>query len=89
MEIALAEKQPEVARTWLEMLRVIEGGNPDLIHWEMRIEGPGEMLKRLKDLGESSPRKKVRDARDNIRDYHLLFAAGVRKTRSSGDLQLS
>lgn len=53
MDIALEDKQPEAARTWLEMWRQIEEDNPELFHWEMRIEGPGQILKRLKNMGES------------------------------------
>lgn len=58
MDIAIGNNQAEVARTWLEMWRQIEEGNPELIHWEMRIEGSGQLLQGLKKLADRSRSKR-------------------------------
>jgi len=49
MEISLADRQPEEARTWLEMWQQIDDDDPEIVQWEMRINGPN-MLKRLQKL---------------------------------------
>jgi len=49
MDMALAEKQTEAARSWLEMWRQVEPDNPEVHEWKVRIEGPG-LLKGLQNL---------------------------------------
>lgn len=50
MDIALAEGQPEAARTWLGMWQQIDEDNPEIAEWEMRIDGPGQLLAGLQKL---------------------------------------
>ena len=60
MEIALADSRPEEARTWLEMWRQIDGDDPELIEWDIRINGPN-LLKGLQGLlGRSRGKKSNR-----------------------------
>jgi tetratricopeptide (TPR) repeat protein len=49
MDMALAEKQTEAARSWLEMWRQVEPDNPEVHEWKVRIDGPG-LLKGLQNL---------------------------------------
>lgn len=58
MAIALADGRPDAARTWLEMWRQIEDDNPELIEWQLRIEGPGQLLQGLQNLMGRSRGKK-------------------------------
>lgn len=39
MDIALAEDNKDVARSWLDLWQQVEGDNPDLFQWRMHIEG--------------------------------------------------
>lgn len=50
MDIALANNQPESARTWLEMWQQIDEDNPDIAEWEMRLDGPNQLLAELQKL---------------------------------------
>lgn len=56
MEIALADKQTEEARSWLNMWQEFEPDNPQVQEWKVRIGGPGflEGLQNL--LGRSRDR---------------------------------
>ena len=58
MDLALADGQSEAARAWLEMWRQMEDDNPELIQWQLRIEGPGQLLQGLQGLIGRSRRKK-------------------------------
>jgi tetratricopeptide (TPR) repeat protein len=49
MDMALAEKQTEAARSWLEMWRQVEPDNPEVHEWKVRIDGPG-LLNGLQNL---------------------------------------
>ncbi len=49
MEISLAKKSNEGARMWLEMWQQIEPDNPELLEWEIRINGPN-LLQKLQNL---------------------------------------
>ncbi len=50
MDISLAEDRKESARSWLEMWRQMEDDNPELMQWQMRIDGPDGLLKKLKNM---------------------------------------
>ena len=50
MDIALADSRPDAASSWLEMWRQTEDDNPELLEWQMRIDGPGKMAKELQNL---------------------------------------
>jgi len=50
IDIALANDQPESARAWLGMWRQIDEDNPEIAEWEMRIDGPGQLLAGLQKL---------------------------------------
>lgn len=50
MDIALAEGQPETARTWLAMWQQVDEDNPEIAEWEMRVDGPGQLLAGLQKL---------------------------------------
>lgn len=50
MDLALAEKQVEGARAWLEMWQQMEEDNPELLQWQMRIDGPDNLLGSLQKL---------------------------------------
>ena len=50
IELALADGNPDSARSWLEMWRQIEEDNPELIEWKIRIDGPSNLLKALTSL---------------------------------------
>jgi tetratricopeptide (TPR) repeat protein len=64
MDIALADNRPEAARRWLEIWEQVDEGNPEIIQWRMRIDGPELLLKELKERffarlpGKGSGRKK-------------------------------
>ncbi len=60
MDIALAADQIEGARTWLQLWRQVEEGNPELLEWQIRIEGPKAMLDNLEKLMGRAPQKKWR-----------------------------
>lgn len=47
MELALADDMPEAARKWLDMWKNIEEDAPEILEWEMRIDGPHKMMKGL------------------------------------------
>lgn len=59
-EMALADNQAEGARTWLEMWRQIEEDNPELLQWQMRIDGPDKLLGDLQKLLGRSQKKRGR-----------------------------
>ena len=50
MDISLANDQPEIARSWLEMWRALESDNPELIQWMVRIEGPQSIQDQVRRL---------------------------------------
>ncbi len=60
MDLALADKQIEGARSWLEMWRQIEEDNPELLQWQMRIDGPDKLLADLQKLVGRSRKKRGR-----------------------------
>lgn len=60
MDLALADNQAEGARTWLEMWRRIEEDNPELLQWQMRIDGPDKLLADLQKLVGRSRKKRGR-----------------------------
>lgn len=43
MELALAQKEPESARQWLNMWESMDPENPELEHWRLRIEKSSPM----------------------------------------------
>ena len=47
MELALADDMPEAARKWLDMWKNIEEDAPEILEWEMRIDGPRKIMKGL------------------------------------------
>jgi tetratricopeptide (TPR) repeat protein len=57
MDLALAEKKPESARTWLGMWEEIEEDDPQLFDWQMRINGP-QFLQELEDYLREMKREK-------------------------------
>lgn len=50
MGIALADNQPDAARAWLEMWRDVDEDDPELRHWQIRLEGPGKLLDGFQNL---------------------------------------
>lgn len=60
IDLALAGNQAEGARAWLEMWQQIEEDNPELLQWQMRIDGPDKLLGDLRKLLGRSRRKKGR-----------------------------
>jgi tetratricopeptide (TPR) repeat protein len=50
MDLALADKQPETARTWLGFWEQVDPDDPDLAMWKLRIDGPGDLLDGLQKL---------------------------------------
>lgn len=58
MDIAIAENKLDFARTWLEMWERVEEDHPELLDWQERINGPGNLYKRLQSLRERSRRFK-------------------------------
>ena len=54
MELALAEKRSDVARSWLNMWRNLEEDHLNQDMWQRRIDGGEGFLNRWKDLLYSS-----------------------------------
>lgn len=60
MDLALANNQVEGARDWLEMWRQMEEDNPELLRWQMRIDGPDKLMGDFQKLLGRSRKKKGR-----------------------------
>ncbi len=60
MDLALAENLVEGAKAWLEMWQQMEEDNPELLQWQMRIDGPDNLLGGLQKLLGRSREKKGR-----------------------------
>lgn len=60
MDLALADNQVEGARSWLEMWRQMEEDNPELLQWQMRIDGPGKFMGDVQKLLGRSRKKRGR-----------------------------
>lgn len=60
IDIALADNQVDGARSWLAMWRQLEEDNPELLQWQMRIDGPDKLLGDLQKLLGHSQQKKGR-----------------------------
>ena len=54
MALALAQDQKEGARSWLEMWKQIEDDHPEIIEWEIQVEGVSNMMGGLRKLLERS-----------------------------------
>jgi tetratricopeptide (TPR) repeat protein len=50
MDVALADEKPKAARTWLQMWQQLEEDNPELMLWQLRINGPGKLGRGLQKL---------------------------------------
>jgi tetratricopeptide (TPR) repeat protein len=55
IDLALADNQIEVARTWLDMWQQIDEDNPELVEWKLRIEGPRQWRTILSKLIDQNP----------------------------------
>jgi tetratricopeptide (TPR) repeat protein len=60
IDITLADNQVDGARSWLAMWRQLEEDNPELLQWQMRIDGPDKLLGDLQKLLGHSQKKKGR-----------------------------
>lgn len=50
IEIAIAEKKPKAAQMWLDTWEQIDPDDPRLMDFQLRVAGPGNLLKNLRDL---------------------------------------